>query len=776
MVKEAFIPNGGEDRRGLRVVCARAARMLRSYCARFQSQHKICSAVENQSVILRNPHFVAEVITLTDEVTQHFNMDQETPLATGTKRKILNPDNWVKNKRKKARLQGEPSGTSKIYLQEKFNTLKDVFENYKSYCSSHDTNPAARKTFEIFFYNSNLSLFTPKKDLCNKCVAHKNGVIDDISFDAHNKKKTSAKQEKEMDKSAALAKKIIMLTNDAQAIKSCPQTDANVMYFHSKLTIHNNTIYNVECKECKNYIYTEMSTSSCASTYVSCICDFIHSKCRDSNLPIVIWCDNCLHQNKNIIYSNALLALSKKLNVEITLKYLEVGHTFLEVDSAHSNIERKSKNVNFYIPEEFVKLVREARTVPFPYEAVLLDHTFFLDYTTPSAQFYKTLRPPPLKIGDEVIHPKVTDLVAINHRPDGRIYYKVNHTDDWKQLRETPKPVPAIVSYPRLHKSVLPIDEIKYKHLQDIKKTIPRCYHEYYDNLPYKTKKTNKSCSCSKSQAFLVESNTEATFFPSSGIISKQCHAKVAPGRRLIGDDGEKKKRAVRVTWIQKTESFEGEENNSAQLRIITSYFNGARHCDENIQPLGFIKRQIPLPLNAMDSIVSLWRCASLSCFCAVFTLFTAPTIPDRPPARPPAAANAENMGMRRGRKPPRLGSGMIRGMLSVLPATPFIFFLAACSDFAAIAYRVHTNYGVGDELQKCTYDTLSHLCFHHENTALSPCPSLVIVWLRTCSLSFRNVTAELMLFELARCLMGLFFKSTRNHFIRFIVSEVTQF
>lgn len=41
------------------------------------------------------------------------------------------------------------------------------------------------------------------------------------------------------------------------------------------------------------------------------------------------------------VVSNALLRLAVKCNVTITQKFLEKGHTQMEVDSVHSVIERK---------------------------------------------------------------------------------------------------------------------------------------------------------------------------------------------------------------------------------------------------------------------------------------------------------------------------------------------------------------------------------------------------------------------------------------------------
>lgn len=71
--------------------------------------------------------------------------------------------------------------------------------------------------------------------------------------------------------------------------------------------------------------------------------------------------------------SNTLLLLAMEKNVTITQKYLEKGHTQMEVDSVHSVIERKLKNVEIFLPSQYASITKEARREP--------DYTYFKDYS-----------------------------------------------------------------------------------------------------------------------------------------------------------------------------------------------------------------------------------------------------------------------------------------------------------------------------------------------------------------------------------------------------------
>jgi hypothetical protein len=80
----------------------------------------------------------------------------------------------------------------------------------------------------------------------------------------------------------------------------------------------------------------------------------IFSRLKDS--------DGCTYQNRNITLSNTLLKAAHDRNITIFQKYLEKGHTQMEVDSVHSVIERKLKNKPIYVPVNYIDIFEGART------------------------------------------------------------------------------------------------------------------------------------------------------------------------------------------------------------------------------------------------------------------------------------------------------------------------------------------------------------------------------------------------------------------------------
>lgn len=351
---------------------------------------------------------------------------------------------------------------------------------YKEYCAENDEPILCRFTFEKLFRDKNLSLYTLKKNMCDVCSGHAVGNIDSSDYEQHIKRKCRARYEKKNDKKKALTEgKIILLSMDLEAVKVCPFLTASALYFKTKLTCHNFTMYDLITHETSCYWFDETCADLTASTFVSFVIDYLERYCLPKAMPIVIYSDGCTYQNRNNIVANALLNLSIEHNVSITQKYLEPGHTQMECDSVHAAIERKLKNREIHVPSDYITVTKEARRKPTPYEAIHVSQNLLKNYGDKSTWSYNSIRPG-RKAGD----PAVVDLRAIKYNPEGTISYKINFDDDWTELPIRPKKLSS-VTYSNLHDAPIPIASTKFNHLQQLKDVLPRDCHFFYDNLPY---------------------------------------------------------------------------------------------------------------------------------------------------------------------------------------------------------------------------------------------------------------------------------------------------
>ena len=84
----------------------------------------------------------------------------------------------------------------------------------------------------------------------------------------------------------------------------------------------------------------------------SCVLDFIAEKTVSGVKAFDLYSDNCAGLNQNrFVYAMYLFA-STKYKVFVSHRFLEVGHTQNEGDSMHALIERRSKNVSVFSPDD----------------------------------------------------------------------------------------------------------------------------------------------------------------------------------------------------------------------------------------------------------------------------------------------------------------------------------------------------------------------------------------------------------------------------------------
>ena len=172
-----------------------------------------------------------------------------------------------------------------------------------------------------------------------------------------------------------------------------PLNDANIMFFRTKLNLHNFTFYNLVTRDVINFVWSEtngdLKSSSFTTIYIEYLTQLFEKNPKIST--IILWTDGCTYQNRCHVLSSALVSFAVKNRVEIYHKYLEVGHTHMECDSVHSNIEKAKKRSKINIPTDYINIIQSSRKVPSPYGVRYLDYTFFKNYE--SISDIKTVKP-----------------------------------------------------------------------------------------------------------------------------------------------------------------------------------------------------------------------------------------------------------------------------------------------------------------------------------------------------------------------------------------------
>lgn len=321
------------------------------------------------------------------------------------------------------------ASTSKLYLEPIWKSKRSLYDVYAhEWCSEKNVKPLSIFTFEKYFAKFNLSLYIPKKDQCEICAEHEAGNLDDTKFQQHQIRKREARNEKQIDKES----NNLVYTVDVQAVLLSPLSNVSANYFRTKLITHNYTIFDLKTHDGFCYLWNEAEGGVTADNFASLLCNFLAKEVipnkKNAESDIILYSDGCASQNRNSTLANALLNISALYSVTIIQKYLEVGHTQMEVDTMHSVIERRMRNVKINVPADYEQICRTARKKPCPYNVVYVTHNFFKNFN--EVLIYPNIRP-----GKKAGDPQVSDLRQLKYTPERKIYYKLNHSDQWTELQ-----------------------------------------------------------------------------------------------------------------------------------------------------------------------------------------------------------------------------------------------------------------------------------------------------------------------------------------------------
>jgi len=279
--------------------------------------------------------------------------------------------------------------------------------------------------FDTALEEKNISLFRPKKDACDTCTAFETGNLSEDK-EIHDQMKNEARQEKEHDKLSENE----LFTMDLQSVLLCPKSNVSSLYYKTKLIVHNFTVYDIKRKLGYCFLWNEseggLSSNEFSSIITYFLQKFVIDVAKQSKTDIILFSEGCTYQNRNATLANALLNLSILSGVTITQKFLQRGHTQMEVDCMHSTIERKIRNKKINIPADYVSICKTACTKQ-PYIVEYLTYDFFKSFSV--LKYCKSIRP-----GNKKGDPVVTNINALNYKPQKEINYKLRFTEDWSNL------------------------------------------------------------------------------------------------------------------------------------------------------------------------------------------------------------------------------------------------------------------------------------------------------------------------------------------------------
>ena len=377
--------------------------------------------------------------------------------------------------------------STRDYLDHSLN-IKTMHSLYKAHCDQFNKIPVKEHIYRrLFNTRFNLVFHKPRKDSCLTCDKFKLGSVSEEQYQTHMNRKESARQEKDNDKKKAKEDASVhVCTFDLEQVLSTPNSSTSTIFYKRKLNVYNLSAYSLGTGSGLCVLWNETEGKRGSNEIGTSIFTYLQS------LPpiikhVTLYSDNCGGQNKNRYFSTALMfALQESRHFEtIEHKFLESGHTDMEVDSVHAAVEHAKRHVPVYIPSDWETVCRFARKRN-PYNIIALSHEQFLNFKEMSKS--------------------ATHLSQVNWKhacwikymkaakEDGSLEILVMYKESFDgaftllTLKKTRKAAVSSTSLLpcKLYTSQLGISASKKADLLALCKdgTIPSIYHSFYENLP----------------------------------------------------------------------------------------------------------------------------------------------------------------------------------------------------------------------------------------------------------------------------------------------------
>lgn len=387
--------------------------------------------------------------------------------------------------------------TSKLYLDCKLN-VSQMHRLYTVECEKEDVQPVSESLYRnIFDHEFNISFHVPKKDQCLKChVYHAakeaKALTPELEEDHkdHMERKRDARFEKENDvKSAKKKLDLHVASFDLQKVLPTPYDPTSITYYKRKLHMYNLTVFSMADQKGYCYMWTEVEGQRGSNEISTCIYKYLESLPK-SVQHVIFYSDTCTGQNRNQYMTAALHhAVNNIPHLKIIeQKYLESGHSQMEVDSMHACIEKQCKGVRVHHPDQWITVAQCAKKTGEPYTVLPLTHEAFYNFKMVAKNTMKNTKTN--VIGETINWLKIKCLRVMEGDGDS-VFYKYRMGDNFQRLKITgtntrSNPSASGMILPSLYYQRVPISKSKKKDLLSLctSGVIPAHHHTYYTNLP----------------------------------------------------------------------------------------------------------------------------------------------------------------------------------------------------------------------------------------------------------------------------------------------------
>lgn len=378
----------------------------------------------------------------------------------------------------------------KMYLDEHLNVAK-MHRMYLTLRGLLPNTANERQYRDIFNTCFNLSFFQPKKDKCAFCaewiaLSQEMKVMKEKQHEEHVRCKETVRKLRREDKILSRSEEtkenglnLKVITFDMQKVLYVPKCDVGEFFYRRKLSNYNFTIFDCTNKQATNYFWEQTTGKRGSDEMSSYVQNYIEDPVNKEVTEFHIYSDSCFGQNKNQFLFSMYYLIAMKHHLKIVHRYLEKGHTQMEVDSVHARIENKTRKLDIFVPTQWLGYIKSAKVKSPTYQVKHVKQEMIFSYKDLARHFNWSKIP----------ISKLREITFDSTNP-GRIMYKLDFDGPEISVdilnKKTGRPVSWSTFKPPLAYSGKL--SIKKKVINDLqwylqKNLIPAPYREYYENL-----------------------------------------------------------------------------------------------------------------------------------------------------------------------------------------------------------------------------------------------------------------------------------------------------
>jgi hypothetical protein len=364
-----------------------------------------------------------------------------------------------------------------------------MYKDYKESCIASNTTAVKESYYRhVFETRFNLHFHQPLKDTCQKCdrfnmLLKHNPDEETVATqkELHLRKAEKVRATLNQLKTTATGENLV-ITFDLQKTLICPVITTGVAYYKRQLSVYNLGIHNMADNSAAMFMWDESVASRGASEIGSCLLRYVEEKVHAGAKNVTCFSDSCGGQNRNFKIATLMSYLVQTHGIDMTLHFMQSGHSFLPNDADFGVIEKAKKTSgSIYIPEHWMQVVAAARKRN-PFRVVNMHCGDFIDLAAMSKFLVNRKKDTDghvvswLNIQSIRFTRETPQFMKIQYvcDPEGLWY-----TVDLSKLAGDPGKIIRIMAPAEPRR----LNVNKKKDLMSLKPHIPPAYHGFYDAL-----------------------------------------------------------------------------------------------------------------------------------------------------------------------------------------------------------------------------------------------------------------------------------------------------